>query len=95
MSAVARRHGLAPQQLFGWRRQARPGAQGAVEEDGPVFTPVVAEPYRPPGNASIASAALGGTRMIEIVLGAATVRVPPGIDAVSVATVLRALKAAT
>jgi len=94
VSAVARRHGLTPQQLFGWRRQARPGAQGAVEEDGPAFTPVVAEPYRPPG-ASIASAVLGGTRMIEIVLGAATVRVPPGIDAVSVATVLRALKAAT
>jgi hypothetical protein len=33
--------------------------------------------------------------MIEIVLGAATVRVLPGIDAVSLTTVLRVVKAAT
>ena len=33
--------------------------------------------------------------MIEIVIGAATVRVPPGIDAATLQTVLRAVRAAT
>jgi hypothetical protein len=33
--------------------------------------------------------------MIEIVIGAATVRVPPGIDIASLQAVLRAVKAAT
>ena len=28
VSEVARRHGLSPQQLFGWRRQARESAVG-------------------------------------------------------------------
>jgi hypothetical protein len=37
----------------------------------------------------------GGSHMIEIALGAATVRVPPGIDAVSLTTVLRVVKVAT
>jgi transposase len=83
VSAVARRHGLTPQQLFGWRRQAR---QCAERESGPAFTPVVVEPCQ---------AQPGGWHMIEIVLSAATVRVPPGIDAVSLTTVLRVVRAAT
>jgi transposase len=29
VSAVARRHGLTPQQLFGWRRTARPEGEAA------------------------------------------------------------------
>lgn len=33
--------------------------------------------------------------MIEIVIGAATVRIPPGIDAVTLSMVLRAVMAAT
>ena len=36
-----------------------------------------------------------GSPMIEIVIGAATVRIPPGIDAATLPTVLRAVKAAT
>jgi len=36
--AVARRHGLTPQQLFTWRRQARIG-----REEVPAFVPVVVE----------------------------------------------------
>lgn len=40
MSEVARRHGMRPQQLFGWRRQARLSAmQGGL----PPFVPVVAD----------------------------------------------------
>src|ERR1700740_1832103 len=48
--AVARRHGLTPQQLFGWRRAARRRAQ----ESGLAFAPVLvrapeALPERPRG----------------------------------------------
>ena len=48
VSAVARRHGLTPQQLFGWRREARRRAKrGAANDapfaDGTAFVPVVVE----------------------------------------------------
>ena len=42
VSEVARRHGLTPQQLFGWRRQARQPA-GAGAEEVPQFVPAVVE----------------------------------------------------
>lgn len=95
VSAVARRHGLTPQQLFGWRRQVRQRADRETGESGPAFTPVVVEPYRAHPDAPIAPAGPGRSRVVEIVIGAATVRVPPGIDAVMLARVLRALRAAT
>ncbi len=39
VSVVARRHGLTPQQLFAWRRQAR---VGSASDQGPLsFAPVV------------------------------------------------------
>jgi len=41
--AVARRHGLTPQQLFTWRRQARRGELVTAEGE-PLFAAVVAEP---------------------------------------------------
>ena len=40
--AVARCHGLSPQQLFGWRRQVRQAAESA-EPETPVFVPAVIE----------------------------------------------------
>jgi len=39
VSVVARRHGLTPQQLFGWRREARK----LSAESGPKFVPAVIE----------------------------------------------------
>ncbi len=39
---VARRHGLTPQQLFGWRRLARLGSCRSAER--PLFVPVVVTP---------------------------------------------------
>jgi transposase len=44
--AVARRHGLSPQQLFGWRRQVRQAAVG-VENTAPKFVPAVIEATPP------------------------------------------------
>jgi transposase len=39
---LARRHGLHPQQLYTWRRQARRGELALRDEDLPMFAPVVA-----------------------------------------------------
>jgi transposase len=37
--AVARRHGLTPQQLFGWRRDARSQSESGAGKGGMRFTP--------------------------------------------------------
>lgn len=98
VSAVARRHGLTPQQLFGWRREARRRAMARRRPDGESrlgFAPVVVEPARPCVDAPLAPGGTVGSSMLEIVTGAVTVRVPPGTDAATLQTVLRAVKAAT
>src|ERR1035438_2985853 len=41
--AVARRHGLSPQQLFGWRRQLRESEAGRSEADELQFVPAVVD----------------------------------------------------
>ena len=41
VSGVARRHGLSPQQLFGWRRRLRESQVGSSEADGLQFVPAV------------------------------------------------------
>ena len=47
VSGVARRHGLSPQQLFGWRRQVRE-AQAVISKDNEVrFVPAVVDAARP------------------------------------------------
>ena len=88
VSAVARRHGMTPQQLFGWRRAAAP----VTGEHGPAFAPVIVE--RAPSRASAVQPSHGsGMPAIEIVIGGATVRVPPGADVATLQTVLCAVKA--
>lgn len=72
VSAVARRHGLTPQQLFGWRRQGR-----ATED---------------PERMSFASVVVTSAA-IEIEIGGATIRVPPGSDAATLREILQAIKA--
>jgi len=100
VSAVARRHGLTPQQLFGWRRDAQRRARRRAANDegaahGSAFAPVVVAEALPISKTPIGADPSGGTSVIEIVIGAATVRVAPGIDAATLATVLRVVKAAT
>jgi transposase len=41
--AVARRHGLSPQQLFGWRRRLRESAAGHSEAEEQQFVPAVVD----------------------------------------------------
>ena len=88
--AVARRHGLTPQQLFTWRREARRRASSGAGDGTPDFVPVVLEPAattRPkrPRRARPAPA-------VEIEVAGVLVRVPPGMDAETIAAVLRAAK---
>jgi transposase len=97
--AVARRHGLSPQQLFGWRRQARQSA-AAVENAVPKFVPAVVEatplasvaPRRRHKRIGHADQISG---LIEVEIADMTVRFGRGADAKTVAAVLRVLKAGT
>jgi len=90
VSAVARRHGLTPQQLFGWRRNARQAAQEQSGDSGTAFAPVIVE-AGPPG----AAIPIAPRLAIEIVVGGATVRIAPGIDVATLQMVLRVVKSAT
>lgn len=85
---VARRHGLAPGQLFVWRRQMRRAAE-ARAADGFGFVPVLVEtPLAVPG------AGVRPERVaIELELGGARMRIANDAEAVLVGTVIAALKA--
>lgn len=85
VSHIARRHGVTPQQLFGWRREARQRATADAPE-GPLFARVVVDTAN-------GSAAPTDHTMIEIVIGATLVRVPPNADGATLKMALRILKA--
>ena len=93
VSAVARRWQVCPQQVFGWRRQARLDGGGRLGTCGgmePAFVPIVSDVApRPTRDAAPASAPAA----IEVRLAGAVMRVVPGTDAVLLTTVLRAVRA--
>ena len=95
VSAVARRHGLTPQQLFGWRRAALRRADEGPGASGSAFAPVIVDAALRYPDGPIAPTRPGGSPMIEIVMGAAMVRIPLGTDAATLQTVLRIVKATT
>jgi transposase len=88
VSAVARRHGISPQQLTGWRRAARhgllplDGVQMDTAGDTPAFVLL-----------RVADAAAAETepktagQAVEIVAGGVTVRLPTDTDATRIAAV--------
>jgi len=88
VSAVARRHGLTPQQLFTWRREVPRGRTG---ESRMAFARVVLERSRSRAAVPIAPSHSGSSSVIEIMIGAATVRVPPGTELATLQVVLRAV----
>lgn len=92
--AVARRHGLSPQQLFGWRRQLRDAEAGPSEANELRFVLAVVDV----GSAVARRKALRGKAevsagTIEVEIAGVTVRVGRGADAKTLMAVLRALKA--
>jgi transposase len=62
--AVARRHGLTPQQLFTWRREAR--QRGTNAGGAPAFVPVVLEPASPPERPRRTRSTAAATPAVEI-----------------------------
>ena len=97
VSAVARRHGLTPQQLFGWRRDVRRRSTRRQSNDAAEmsFAPVLVETGGPHAGPPASPSCPTATGTIEIALGAAVVRVGPGTDLATLTKVLRAVKAAT
>ena len=98
VSEVARRHGLTPQQVFTWRRQARWPLSS--EAEAPKFVPAIVDAALP------ARTARGPRRkptrradrtfsIIEVEIEGVTVRIGRGAEAKTVAAVLHALKANT
>jgi transposase len=86
VSAVARRYGLRPQQVYAWRRLARGGTLALPAEEALGFVPVVATE-----SAAAPSAPAG---IVEIEIAGAVIRVAPGVDWRHLREVLRAVKAA-
>ncbi len=85
VSHVARRHGVRPQQVFGWRREARTAGRS---QEGMVFAPVVLDT-----TPSSATSMPKEPPAIEVQIGDAMVRVPAGMDGATVRAVLRAVRA--
>ena len=97
ISAVARRHGLTPQQLFGWRKRFRDEAADANElrraaaEPALAFAPAVLDTSSNslPSGAPPPSSLRGGT--LEVSIGPATVRIRGIVDPRTLALVFKAL----
>jgi transposase len=94
VSAVARRHGISPQQLTGWRRAARDGLlpldgdQMDAMDDAPAFVPLeVAD-----AAAAEAEPSKKG-QAVEILTSGVTVRLPADTEATRIAAVAAELAA--
>ena len=98
VSAVARRHGLRPSQLFTWRRELRKEleAQGMlpVLEGAPSFVPAVVEPI-PARTATPVEKRQRRTRAgaIELEIDGVAVKIASGTDKRTITAVIEALKA--
>ena len=99
VSAVARRHGISPQQLTTWRRAARDGHLALPgEADGPGFVPLVVDgkavdlaDERPVE----AKPTPETGAVIEVEVVGLVVRLPAEMAAARIAAVVSALKALT
>jgi len=104
--SVARRHGLSPQQLFGWRRLLREAAGGHSEAEEEVqFVPAVVDAAEPVRAFNRERKAVRGkfkpdarTRrcdagIIEVEVDGITIRAGRGADATMIASIVQALRA--
>ncbi len=92
---VARRHGLTPQQLFTWRREAR--RKAGDESDTPPFVPAIAEARRgpvTPATEAESEAAAARSPIIELDVGGSSVWIWRGAETTMVTAIIGALKAA-
>jgi transposase len=89
VSEVARRHGLRPQQLFGWRHQARNEKLARNGGGTPGFVPIVSDFATRP-----ASCAISADSAIEIEVSGLIVRLRGRVGADALVEVLAAVKRA-
>ncbi|MGE3897005.1 MAG: transposase [Variibacter sp.] len=84
VSEVARRHGLTPQQVFTWRRQARRTTVSTSGTEAPQFVPAVVEASLPartaPRGRKRSRRAERTTGIIEVEIDGVTVRVGRGLS---------------
>lgn len=102
--SVARRHGLSPQQLFGWRRQLREAAGGHSEAEVQ-FVPAVVDAVVPAPaidreRKALRCKAKADARarrcdvgIIEIEVDGITIRAGRDADTTMIASIVQALKA--
>jgi transposase len=94
VSEVARRWQVCPQQVFGWRRQARvevPGSSSELAASSlPPFVPLLAEAA--PVEKVAVTTPSSPSAAIEIKLAGAAVRVVSGVDGELLTAVLRAVR---
>jgi len=92
--AVARRHGLTPQQLFTWRPALRVEAEAALV---PVIVTPPSEPEPAPKPARTRRRSHGSSPrpsgLIELDIDGVLMRVGRGAETTTIAAVIRALKA--
>lgn len=81
VSALARAHGLSPQQVFGWRRKALADVKARTE--APAFAVVTVEAEGDNNE--------GGT--IELLIGEVTLRIGPDVTPRRITEVIRAIQA--
>jgi transposase len=103
VSDVARRHGLSPQQLFGWRARLRDAVKAAAPscDAPPAFVPAIVKNEPPPAAPAFPAAvmAMGAAGVdpasIEIALSGVIVRVRGEADPRALMVVLKALRVRT
>lgn len=89
VSAVARRHGMVPSQLFGWRRLAKDGKLVLPADESAAFAPLIVadgpkpEPVETP---------VGPSKQIEIEVDGVVIRLADDAPARRIAGIVRALR---
>jgi transposase len=94
VSEVARRHGLTPQQLFTWRREAR--RKAGEEASAPPFVPAIVEAASAPATATTqaeSGAAAARPPIIELDIDGSSVWIWRGAETTMVTAIIGALKA--
>jgi transposase len=98
VSEVARRHGMAPQHLFTWIRQAR-RALARTEEPPTLFVPALVEtasvPTPPPPSRPRRSRRRDPAADIELEIAGVVVRIGADASGAAITAVIRALKASS
>ena len=97
VSAVARRFGLRPQQIFTWRREARRSVRQSTTPEAMAFTPVIVDPpiatqSSAPHEEPRSAVAPADVAPIEIEIGGAIVRLRRNVDMRTLAAVIGLLK---